>query len=39
LAAAIAPYQARGDFQWKKMGPTIEDVFIHLVDKSKDNFS
>lgn len=38
LAAAIAPYHTPGQLEWKNIGPTIEDVFIHLVDQSQDNF-
>jgi ABC-2 type transport system ATP-binding protein len=37
LAAAIEPYKRSG-FHWEEMAPTIEDVFINLVDGVEDNF-
>ncbi len=37
LEAAIAPFRKAGT-HWSEMTPTIEDVFIHLMDASKDNF-
>ena len=36
LEAAIAPY--RQGRRWSEMTPTIEDVFIHLMNRSQDNF-
>ncbi|MCC7266100.1 MAG: ABC transporter ATP-binding protein [Caulobacteraceae bacterium] len=36
LEAAIAPYRAGR--HWSEMTPTIEDVFIHLMNRSEDNF-
>ncbi|MCC7267462.1 MAG: AAA family ATPase, partial [Caulobacteraceae bacterium] len=36
LEAAIAPYRAGR--RWSEMTPTIEDVFIHLMNRSEDNF-
>jgi ABC-2 type transport system ATP-binding protein len=36
LEAAIAPY--KGGRRWSEMTPTIEDVFIHLMNRSEDNF-
>jgi ABC-2 type transport system ATP-binding protein len=38
LDAAIAPYRARADLVWKPSEPSLEDVFIDLMSKSKDNF-
>ncbi len=37
LAAAIAPYQ-REPFRWTEVTPSLEDVFIRLMDQSQDNF-
>ena len=38
LEAAIAPYRKRTDLTWKTAEPSLEDVFIDLMSKSKDNF-
>jgi ABC-2 type transport system ATP-binding protein len=38
LEAAIAPYRKRKDLTWKPAEPSLEDVFIDLMSKSKDNF-
>jgi ABC-2 type transport system ATP-binding protein len=38
LAAAIAPYQKRKGFDWKRSEPSLEDVFIDLMSRSKDNY-
>ncbi len=38
LDAAIAPYRTSA-YQWEKIPSGLEDVFIHLMDKSKDNFA
>jgi ABC-2 type transport system ATP-binding protein len=38
LAAAIAPYQKRKGFEWKASEPSLEDVFIDLMGKARDNF-
>lgn len=38
LEKAIAPYQ-KEPFKWTLIRPGLEDVFIHLMDRSKDNFS
>src|SRR5664279_4111808 len=38
LDAAIAPYRKRKDLTWKTAEPSLEDVFIDLMSKSKDNF-
>ena len=39
LAAAIAPYRARNDLDWKRSEPSLEDVFIDLMGQARDNFS
>jgi len=38
LDAAIAPYRKRKGLDWKPSQPSLEDVFIDLMSKSKDNF-
>jgi ABC-2 type transport system ATP-binding protein len=38
LEAAVAPYR-RPPLAWSEISPTIEDVFIHLMNRSPDNFS
>ena len=37
LEQAIAPY--RNDYEWTLIRSGLEDVFIHLMDQSKDNFA
>ena len=37
LEQAIAPF--RNDHEWTLIHPGLEDVFIHLMDQSKDNFA
>jgi ABC-2 type transport system ATP-binding protein len=37
LEAAIAPYR-KPPFTWAEVQPTLEDVFIRLMDQSSDNF-
>jgi ABC-2 type transport system ATP-binding protein len=37
LEAALAPYR-REPFRWTRVEPTLEDVFIRLMDQSQDNF-
>ena len=37
LDAAIAPYHGK-EFKWEKSEPSLEDVFIDLMSKAKDNF-
>jgi ABC-2 type transport system ATP-binding protein len=37
LEAAIAPYR-REPFRWREEPPTLEDVFIQLMETSQDNF-
>jgi ABC-2 type transport system ATP-binding protein len=38
LEAAIAPYRSRPGLTWKKTEPSLEDVFIDLMNRSQDNF-
>jgi ABC-2 type transport system ATP-binding protein len=38
LDMAIAPYRQRKGFIWKSSEPSLEDVFIDLMGKAKDNF-
>jgi len=38
LSAAIAPYRQRGDLVWAASEPSLEDVFIDLMSKARDNF-
>ena len=38
LDAAIAPYRARKDLEWKESEPSLEDVFIDMMGRAKDNF-
>jgi ABC-2 type transport system ATP-binding protein len=38
LDKAIAPYRQRKDLIWKPSEPSLEDVFIDLMGKAKDNF-
>lgn len=37
LEQAIAPFR-REPYQWTKITPGLEDAFIHLMDRSEDNF-
>jgi ABC-2 type transport system ATP-binding protein len=38
LEAAIAPYRARPGLHWQQSQPSLEDVFIDLMTRAKDNF-
>ncbi|WP_424627252.1 ABC transporter ATP-binding protein [Bradyrhizobium sp. SYSU BS000235] len=38
LEAAIAPYRNQSGLVWHKSEPSLEDVFIELMSRSKDNF-
>jgi ABC-2 type transport system ATP-binding protein len=39
LEAAIAPWRGRPGLAWRRIEPTLEDVFIHLMARAKDNFA
>jgi ABC-2 type transport system ATP-binding protein len=38
LERAIAPFLA-SPYEWTRIGASLEDVFIHLMERSPDNFS
>jgi ABC-2 type transport system ATP-binding protein len=38
LEAAIAPWRDNPSLQWQHSEPSLEDVFIELMTRSKDNF-
>jgi ABC-2 type transport system ATP-binding protein len=38
LEAAIAPYRKQRGLTWTRSEPSLEDVFIDLMSKSRDNF-
>jgi ABC-2 type transport system ATP-binding protein len=38
LEESIAPFRARGDLSWQRSEPSLEDVFIELMNRAKDNF-
>ena len=38
LEASIAPWRQRHEFHWQNSEPSLEDVFIELMGRSKDNF-
>jgi ABC-2 type transport system ATP-binding protein len=38
LDAAIAPYRESKDLDWRRSEPSLEDVFIDLMSKARDNF-
>jgi ABC-2 type transport system ATP-binding protein len=38
LDAAIAPWRDRSGLHWQASAPSLEDVFIDLMNRSKDNF-
>jgi ABC-2 type transport system ATP-binding protein len=38
LEATIAPYRADTRWHWQESEPSLEDVFIELMTRSKDNF-
>jgi ABC-2 type transport system ATP-binding protein len=38
LEASIAPWRARGDVNWQRSEPSLEDVFIELMNRAQDNF-
>jgi ABC-2 type transport system ATP-binding protein len=38
LATAIEPYRARKELNWSPSEPSLEDVFINLMGRARDNF-
>jgi ABC-2 type transport system ATP-binding protein len=38
LEATISPWREREGLHWQKAAPSLEDVFIELMGRSKDNF-
>jgi ABC-2 type transport system ATP-binding protein len=38
LEATIAPYREQHGVHWQHSEPSLEDVFIELMSRSKDNF-
>ena len=38
LEATIAPYRENHGWHWQHSEPSLEDVFIELMTRSKDNF-
>ena len=38
LEASIAPWRERKGLHWEASEPSLEDVFIELMSRSKDNF-
>ena len=38
LEATVAPYRKRENWHWQHSEPLLEDVFIDLMGRSKDNF-
>lgn len=38
LEASIAPWREKSGLHWQKSHPSLEDVFIELMNRSRDNF-
>jgi ABC-2 type transport system ATP-binding protein len=38
LEASIAPWRNKPGLHWQQASPSLEDVFIDLMNRSKDNF-
>jgi ABC-2 type transport system ATP-binding protein len=38
LEATIAPYRKKAGLHWQHSHPSLEDVFIELMSRSRDNF-
>ncbi len=39
LEEAIAPFRQQVEYQWRKIQPSLEDVFIHFMGEAKDTFA
>lgn len=39
LAEAIEPYRQEKNYQWQRISPSLEDVFIHFMMEAKDSFA
>jgi len=39
LEQALAPFFAEAAYDWRRDEPSLEDVFIHLMNQSTDNFA
>jgi len=39
LDAAVAPWRDQAGLAWQRIEPSLEDVFIHLMGQSEDNFA
>lgn len=39
LLDSLAPFRAEGAFLWREDAPTLEDVFIHLMGRSRGGFA
>ncbi len=39
LDQALAPFRARADTEWTRSAPSLEDVFIRMMEEVPDNFS
>ena len=37
LISAIEPYRADAALEWQEAAPTLEDIFIHLMSRARDN--
>jgi ABC-2 type transport system ATP-binding protein len=38
LESSIAPYRDKANLHWQQSAPSLEDVFIDLMNRAKDNF-
>ena len=39
LDAAVAPHRDEAGLEWSRGQPSLEDAFIHLMERSQDNFA
>jgi ABC-2 type transport system ATP-binding protein len=39
LMQAVAPWRSDGRLSWSEISPSLEDVFIHLMNTSRDNYA